>query len=267
MSRLTWDNFREKIYELGVDHVALFVMKDNASGSSGSDIYEEGVAWNGVSSINEKREGAEPNKQWADNLQYIVLYSNEEFGLTIEAFNSPKEFDVCDGKRDLISNVLSLIGAARIDQQRRKGFALVYRTRIGNDAEDYSYGYKLHIVYNIKAQPAETNRDTLNESPEAMTKSWECTTTPVVHSIPDGNGGVLKPTAHLELDSTKVDPLVMELLENALYGTDDNHPTMLMPDEIYDYFSDQDDYYYFITSDNNVFMTSDHKYFKLVEAE
>lgn len=264
MSRLTWDNFREKIYELGVDHVALFVMKDNASGSSGSDIYESGVAWNGVSAINEKREGAEPNKQYADNLPYIVLYSNEEFGLTIEAFTSPKEFAVCDGKRDLVADIL---GAAYAEQQRRKAFALVYRTRVGNDKEDWSHGYKLHVVYNIKAQPAESNRESLNDSPEGMTKSWECGTAPVVHSIPDGNGGYFKPTAHIELDSTKIDPLVMELLENTLYGTEDNPPTMLMPDEIYDYFSEIDDYYYFITNDDNVLMTNDHKYFKLVEVE
>lgn len=254
--KLKWDEFSKKIFETGIDHVALYVMNENvpAGSTSGSDIYAPGAAWNGVTGITENSEGGDINKQYADNMPYAVLSSNEDFGITIEAFSSPEEFKKCDGKFSVVSSL-----GLYLDQQRRRLFAIAYRTKLGNDVEGEDFAYKLHIVYNCKAQPSETANETLNDSPEGMTKSWECTTMPVVHNIPD-----TKPTAHIELDSSKTDYGVMSDIEAALYGTEGIAPHMLMPDEIYEMFSFIDEYLYFVTRLGEPFMTVDNKFFKVV---
>lgn len=253
--KLEWDEFSKKIFEAGVDHVVLFVMNENVpvGATAGSDIYAPGVAWNGVTAITENNEGGEINKQYADNMPYVVLSSNEDFGITIEAFATPEAFKKCDGRLSLV-NALGLY----LDQQRRRMFAVAYRTKLGNDVYGEDYAYKLHIAYNVKAQPSETPNETLNESPEGMTKSWECTTMPVVHNIPN-----TKPTAHVELDSSKTDFGILSDIEDALYGTNDTSSHILMPDEIYEMFSFIDEYLYFVTSLGEPFMTSDNKFFKV----
>lgn len=203
--RLHWDKDGERLYETGVDRGVLYPKTGGA--------YPEGFAWNGLTAVNERPSGAESNAIWADNMKYLNLRSSEEFGLTIEAYTYPDEFAECDGSKDVVAGL-------RINQQARKPFGLCYRTLIGNDEEDTDYGYKLHLVYGCDAAPSEKNRQTVNDSPEAITFSWEVTTTPVKVVI----GGVelagFKPTAHLEIDSTKVNPTLLAALEDVLYGTD-----------------------------------------------
>lgn len=199
MSMLEWDKDGERLYETGVDHVALYP-KTGANGA-----YADGVAWNGVTAINEAPSGGEPSPFYADNIKYANILSDEQFGFTIEAYTYPEEFEVCDGSVAVATGVY-------LKQQKRKEFGLAYRSLIGNDEEGTEHGYKLHVVYNALATPTDKSRSTVNESPDLITFSWECSTTPVKI---DG----YKPTAHVEIDSTKVDATKLKSLEDQLFGT------------------------------------------------
>lgn len=211
MAVLTWDNVSERVYETGVDHGVLFI--PDVSGA-----YISGFPWNGLVSVTESPSGAEASPQYADNIKYLNLVSAEEFGATIEAFTYPDEFGQCDGTATPNAGVL-------VGQQSRKTFGLAYRTKIGNDTEGTEYGYKLHLVYGALAAPSEKAYTTVNDSPEALTFSWEVTTTPVLVTG-------LKPTAVLTIDSTKVTPANLLALEDALFGTAGTSPRLPLPDEV-----------------------------------
>ena len=197
MGKLSWDGVGERIFETGVDHGVLYVMDELG--------YGRGVPWNGLTSVTESPSGAESNKQYADNIVYLNLVSAEEFGGTIEAFTCPPEFGVCDG-------LAAPSDGLTIGQQTRSTFGLSYRTKIGNDLAGQDAGYKLHLVYGLIASPSEKSYQTVNDSPEAMTLSWEVTSTP----IPVNDA--LKPTSIITVDSTKVDAADLEVLEKLLYG-------------------------------------------------
>ena len=212
MAKLVWDQTSQKTYETGVDHVVLYpVSKEGA--------YDTAVAWNGVTGITESPSGAEASAQYADNTKYLNLISAEEFGATIEAFTYPEEFEACDGTKELTTGV-------SINQQDRQSFGLSYRTIIGNDTKSNDYGYKLHIIYGELAAPSEKAYATINESPEAITFSWEVTTTPV------SSGAGFKPTATVTIDSTKTDPAKLKAFEDVLYGSDDVTGRLPLPEEI-----------------------------------
>lgn len=199
MSKLTWDDTGKRLYETGVKQGVIYPM-----GSNGA--YGAGVAWNGLTAVTESPSGAEATKLYADDIKYLELTSVEEFGATIEAYTYPDEFAECDGSVEFAKG-------ARIGQQDRKVFGLCYKTTLGNDVKGNEYGYKLHIVYGAKAAPSEKGYATINDSPEAITFSWEITTTPVAVAG-------FKPTAHIEIDSTKADPTKLAALEAILYGKD-----------------------------------------------
>lgn len=213
MAALAWDLVGDRFYETGIDHGVLYI-PDQAG------VYATGVAWNGLTSVTESPTGAEANAQYADNIKYLNLYSAEEFGATIEAFTYPDEFGQCDGTAEPQPGIY-------IGQQGRRSFGLSYRTNIGNDLDGQDYGYKLHLVYGALAAPSEKAYATINDSPEAITFSWEVTTTPVAV---DG----YKPTALLTIDSTKVDAGDLADLEEILYGTEIDDPRLPLPDEIID---------------------------------
>lgn len=196
MSKIVWDKIGERYFETGVDRGVLFVM--------GTDGYGVGVPWNGLTGISESPSGAEANAQWADNIKYLNIISREEFAATIEAFTYPNEFGACDGTAEPEKGVF-------IGQQARKVFGLCYRTLLGNDVEGQDHGYKLHFIYGCTAAPSEKSYQTVNDSPEAITFSWEVSTTPV-----DVEGH--KPTASLTVDSTKVDSVTLAQLEDIVYG-------------------------------------------------
>lgn len=214
--KIEWDKTGEKIYETGVDRGVLYPMGEGG-------VYATGVPWNGLTSVSESPSGAEPSPIYADNIKYLNLMSAEEFGATIEAYTYPKEFEQCDGSSDLAEGV-------SIGQQDRKGFGLSYRTKVGNDVEGDSYGYKIHIIYGAMASPSEKAYQTINDDPEAIAFSWEVTTTPV--NVTDH-----KPTATLVVDSTKVDALKLKSLEDILYGTEEEEPRLPLPDEIAQLFA------------------------------
>ena len=197
MGKLSWDGVGERIFETGVDHAVLHVMDE--------DGYGRGVPWNGLTSVTESPSGAESNKQYADNIVYLNLVSAEEFGGTIEAFTCPPEFSACDG-------LAAPSDGLTVGQQTRSTFGLSYRTKIGNDLAGQDAGYKLHLVYGLLASPSEKAYQTVNDSPEAMTLSWEVTSTP----IPVNDA--LKPTSIITVDSTKVDAADLAVLEKLLYG-------------------------------------------------
>lgn len=228
MAKIEWDKTGDKFYELGVDHGVLYRQKLNAkSFTTGAEGYENGVAWNGLTGVTESPDGAEPNDLYADNIKYASIRSAETFGATIEAYTYPKEFAVCDGSAELQTGIY-------IGQQSRRPFSFCYRTKIGNDTTtEEDDGYKLHIVYNATASPSERSYETINDSPDAITFSWEITTTPVSVT---GH----KPTSVVIIDTTKLDDLGkanLAKLEDKLYGTDTTEPTLLMPDEIKDLMS------------------------------
>ena len=208
MAKLKWDQTGERLYETGVKKGVLFVMKEDGS-------YDKGVAWNGLTGVTESPSGAEATALYANDEKYLELRSNEEFGATIEAYTYPDEFAECDGSAEPVTGM-------KLTQQTRKKFALCYRTTIGNDAKGNDYGYKLHIIYGCTAAPSEKEYATINDSPEAITFSWEVSTTPV--AIGDVNGKSYKPTAHIEIDSTKFTEETAKAklasLEDKLYGTD-----------------------------------------------
>lgn len=216
MAKLEWDRVGERKYETGVDHGVLYI-------PNGAGIYETGFPWNGLVSITESPSGAEASPQYADNIKYLNLISAEEFGATVEAFTYPDEFAQCDGTASPAAGIM-------LGQQNRKTFGLSYRTRVGNDLDATDHGYKLHLIYGALAAPTEKAYGTINDSPEALTFSWELTTTPV--NIPG-----FKPTAQLTIDSTKVSSALLEELENILYGTDGVNPRLPTPSEIITLFS------------------------------
>lgn len=208
---LVWDAAGERLYETGVKKGVLYVQDNKGA-------YPKGVAWNGLTGVTESPSGAEANAIYADDMKYLNLYSAEEFGATIEAYTYPDEFAECDGSAELTAGVT-------IGQQKRKAFGMCYRTVLGNDVTGEDYGYKLHIIYGAMASPSEKAYATVNDSPEAITFSWEVTTTPV-------NVEGLKPTASLVIDSTKVDPSKLSALEVILYGSENADPRLPLPDEI-----------------------------------
>lgn len=209
--RLVWDETGKRFYETGVKMGVLYVQ-----GTGGA--YGNGVAWNGLTAVTESPSGAEANPMYADDIKYLNLFSAEEFGATIEAYTYPEEFEQCDGSASLVDGVT-------IGQQERKQFGFCYRTSLGNDTEGNDHGYKLHIVYGCKASPSEKAYATVNDSPEAITFSWEVTTTPV-------NVTGAKPTATITIDSTKVDQGKLTALENILYGSSTAAARLPLPDEI-----------------------------------
>lgn len=218
--KLVWDKTGEHFYETGVKNGVLYPM-------SASGTYPKGVAWNGLTAITESPSGAEATALYADDIKYLNLMSNEEFGATVEAYTYPDEFAECDGSASLTEGVY-------IGQQARKTFGLCYRTTLGNDAKGNDYGYKLHIIYGAMASPSEKAYSTINDSPDAITFSWELSTTPVAVAN-------FKPTASLTIDSTKVNAAKLTALEEILYGKDgtgEDHttgavdPRLPLPDEI-----------------------------------
>lgn len=211
MTVLKWDEDGKRLYETGVDHGVLYPAASNGG-------YDKGVAWNGLTSVQESPSGAEATPLYADNIKYLNLLSVEEFGATVEAYTYPDEFEECDGSKELAKGV-------SVGQQARKKFGLCYRTKIGNDEDGNDHGYKLHIIYNCLAAPASKEYSSVNDSPEAITLSWELTTTPV--NVPGG-----KPTATLTIDSTKVSPEDLKKIEDALYGTESEEPKLLLPAEV-----------------------------------
>lgn len=211
MAKLVWDEVGKRTYETGVDKGVLYVQNDEGA-------YGKGVAWNGLTAVNESPSGAEPTALYADNTKYLELTSKEEYGATIEAYTYPDEFEACDGSAEVGTGVV-------IGQQSRKVFGLCYRTVKGNDVKNNDYGYKIHLVYGCKAKPAQKNYQTINDSPEAITFSWEVSTTPV-----EVEG--FKPTATVTIDSTKVAAEKLKSIEEALYGTESVEPKLLLPSEI-----------------------------------
>lgn len=202
MSKIKWDQDGERFYETGVDQGVLYPK----TGENGT--YAAGVAWNGLTAVNESPSGGEPTAFYADNIKYANILSNEDFGFTIEAYTYPDEFAQCDGSAE-VSSVVGMY----LTQQKRKEFGFTYRTLIGNDEDGTDKGYKIHVVYNCLAKPTSNNHSTVNESPELNTFSWECTTTPVKVTN-------YKPTAHLIFDSTKLSAARMTKLNEVLYGKD-----------------------------------------------
>lgn len=211
MSALTWDETGKRLYETGVRKGVLYVQDNNGT-------YPKGVAWNGLTAVTESPSGAESNPLYADDIKYLDLRSAEEFGATIEAYTYPDEFAECDGTAELAEGVM-------IGQQARKSFGLSYRTVLGNDIVNDAYGYKLHLIYGATASPSEKGYQTVNDSPEAISFSWELTTTPV-------NVTGMKPTAIITIDSTKADPSKLAALEAILYGSGETAARLPLPDEV-----------------------------------
>ena len=210
MAKIEWDKTGERFYETGVKNGVLYVQEDGT--------YPKGVAWNGLTAVTESPSGAEATPLYADDIKYLNLLSAEEFGATIEAYTYPDEFAECDGSASLATGVM-------IGQQPRKAFGLCYRTAIGNDTDGNDHGYKLHIIYGALAAPSEKAYATINDSPEAITFSWEVTTTPV-------NVTGAKPTASITIDSTKATPEKLTALEKILYGDAEVEARLPLPDEI-----------------------------------
>ena len=217
-NKIVWDKTSERFYETGVKNVVLYTQT--------AGVYNDGCAWNGVTAITESPSGAESTALYADDIKYLNLISNEEFGATIEAYTYPEEFEKCDGTADLVSGV-------SIGQQKRETFGLSYRTVLGNDTDGNDYGYKLHLIYGCKASPSERAYSTISDSPEANTFSWELSTTPVSVSG-------FKPTSCITIDSTKCDKTKLTELETILYGKDPTQasgndgvaPRLPLPDEV-----------------------------------
>ena len=210
MSKLVWDQTGEKLYETGVKMGVLYLQE--------SGTYPKGVAWNGLTAVTESPSGAEATALYADDIKYLCRMSNEEFGATIEAYMYPDEFAECDGSASISKGVY-------IGQQKRKAFGLCYRTVVGNDVDNNDYGYKIHLIYGALAAPSEKGYATINDSPEAITFSWEITTTPV-------NVTGFKPTASITIDSKKCDASKLAALETILYGGENTEARLPLPDEV-----------------------------------
>lgn len=217
-SALTWDDTGARLYETGTSKGVIYP-------KSTAGTYPTGIAWNGLISVSENPSGAEASPLYADNIKYLNLVSAEEFGATIEAYTYPTEFEACDGSAS------PAVGVS-IGQQRRQEFGFCYRTVIGNDVSGDDHGYKLHLIYNCLASPSEKSYSSINDSPEAITFSWDLTTTPEVLTSVDVDGKVYKPTACITIDSTKVSATKLVALETVLYGSDSAEAKLLSPDEI-----------------------------------
>lgn len=218
---ISWDNIGEKKFETGTDRAVLYPIVNGA--------YPKGVAWNGITAVSESPDGGDAQDFYADNIKYGSLRGAENFNGTVECYTYPDEWKACDGRKELVTGVT-------IAQQNRKGFGLSYRSLLGNDTDLLDYGYVIHLVYNATASPSEKSRQTINESPEAQTFSYEFKTTPVgVSVIPD-----CKATSHIEIDSTKVTAAQLAAIEEVLYGkaADGSTPAvdarLPLPDEVYD---------------------------------
>lgn len=210
MEKIVWDQTGERLYETGVKNGVLYVQESGA--------YPKGVAWNGLTAVTESPSGAEPTALYADDTKYVNLVSAEEFGATVEAYTYPDEFAECDGSASISNGVY-------IGQQNRKTFGLSYKTTVGNDVDNNNHGYKIHLIYGAVASPSEKSYSTINDSPDAITFSWEISTTPV-------NVTGHKPTASLVIDSTKVDAGKLAKLEDILYGSSTADARLPLPDEI-----------------------------------
>ena len=211
MAKLVWDQTGDRLYETGVSKGVLYPIQSDGA-------YSKGVAWNGLSSVTESPSGAEANPIYADDMKYLNLLSAEEFSATIEAYTYPDEFAECDGSADIATGV-------SIGQQKRKVFGLCYRTVLGNDVDSNDHGYKLHLIYGCMAAPSEKAYASINDSPEAITFSWEVSTTPV-------NVTGFKPTASITIDSTKAKKEKLTALEAILYGDENKEARLPLPDEI-----------------------------------
>ena len=211
MAKIVWDESGKRTYETGVRNGVLYLQDTQGA-------YTKGVAWNGLTAVTESPSGAEPTALYADDIKYLELFSAEEFGATIEAYTYPAEFEKCDGSASLGTGVT-------IGQQDRATFGLCYRTVLGNDVKGSEFGYKLHLIYGAKAKPSEKGYQTINDSPEAITFSWEISTTPV-------NVAGFKPTACVTIDSTKIDADKLTQIETLLYGDVSTEAKLPLPDEI-----------------------------------
>lgn len=211
MAKIVWDESGKRTYETGVRKGVLYLQDTQGA-------YTKGVAWNGLTAVTESPSGAEPTALYADDIKYLELFSAEEFGATIEAYTYPAEFEKCDGSASLGTGVT-------IGQQDRATFGLCYRTVLGNDVKGSEFGYKLHLIYGAKAKPSEKGYQTINDSPEAITFSWEISTTPV-------NVAGFKPTACVTIDSTKIEPEKLAQIETLLYGDTSAEAKLPLPDEI-----------------------------------
>lgn len=220
MAKLVWDQAGEKLYETGTDHGVVYPQDDNGT-------YPQGYAWNGLTAVTESPSGAEPTDLYADNIKYLSIRSAEEFGATIEAYTYPDEFAILDGSAQPVDGVF-------IGQQTRKAFGFSYRTRLGNDIKFEDYGYKIHLVYGCTVSPSEKAYQTINDSPEAITFSWEMTTTPVAVTG-------YKPTSVVTVDSSKFTSVAQKTnltaLEDVLYGTVSSEARLPLPDEVFSILS------------------------------
>lgn len=213
--QLKWDQIGKRVYETGVSKGVLYPQVNGA--------YPKGVAWNGLTNVNESPSGAEATPLYADNIKYLNLMSAEDFGATVEAYTYPDEFAECNGEKSLATGV-------QVGQQKRKTFGMSYQTKVGNDT-DPDAGYKIHLVYGALAKPSEKSYGTVNDSPEAITFSWELTTTPV--EVPG-----MKPTAIITIDSTKVDATKLKALEAKLYGSETEEAMLPLPEAIAEIFKE-----------------------------
>lgn len=211
MTKLSWDEAGKRLYETGVDRTVLYLRDDTGA-------YKNGEAWNGFTGISENPTGGEETPLYANNNKYASLRSNEEFGGTIKAYTYPDSWNECDGSKELTKGVI-------VKQQTRSVFGLTYRTLIGNDSKSTDYGYRLHLVYGATTSPSQKDRTTVNDSPEAIELSYDFTTT----AVPI-NG--MKPSAHIELDSTQVEAKALKAVEDVLYGTETIAPRLPLPDEL-----------------------------------
>lgn len=223
MSVLVWDQPGERMYETGVDHGVLY--PTNAS----TGAYEDGVAWNGLTAVNESPSGGEAESLYADNIEYASVLSSEKFAGSIEAYTYPDEFAACNGESSLFlsdtGGTITVAEGVLVSQQERRKFGFSYRTLIGNDVKGVDYGSVIHIVYGAQVAPSEKNHQTIGESPEAATLSWEFSTTPV--AIPG-----MKPSAHISIDTTKITSAQLTSLKNKLYGTESSQPELPTPAEL-----------------------------------
>lgn len=221
MAKLQWDEVGKRFYETGVDRGVLYIPNDQGK-------YTKGVAWNGLTAVNQQPEGGDDNPQYADNIEYLNLTSAEKFKASIEAYTYPVEFEECDGTRSVASGVI-------IGQQTRKPFGFSYRTLIGNDTQGTDHGYKIHLIYGAKASPTEKSYSTVNDSPEAITFSWSVSASAV--PVPG-----FKPTAILTIDSRKISKEGLAALEEALYGGDSKEPNLPLPEDIFKMLEATGDY-------------------------
>ena len=220
MARITWDAEGTRKYQTGVSKGVLYVWDQSLNSNKGG--YGAGVPWSGLTAVNESPSGAEATALYADNMKYLNLISAENFAATIEAYDYPPEFEACDGAKSLIAGVT-------IGQQVRSKFAFCYRTEKGNDTQGTNYGYVLHIIYGCTAACSPRNYQTVNESPEAITFSWEVSTTPVTFTIGTGSSAVEYTTAHIEIDSTQISKAKMTAIESKLYGDTNSEAAMVDP--------------------------------------